>query len=612
MNQRAKEWEAALRVVIGDVAVFAEKGGGVKLRSYQERAARAIVDSVLNHKGLSFVVMFPRQSGKNELQAQIEAFLLLRFMQLGGEMVKISPTWKPQNLNAMARLERALSQNAITQELWQKEWGYIYRIGKAKITFLSGAKMANIVGATASLLLEVDEAQDVDIEKYDKEIAPMAAAHNATRVFWGTAWTEDTLLAREMRLIRGEAGVGNDQVRSMRSFAPGNAAFDCGYNAPRQALRQAQGFGSGQAFMLTANEVRAEVPEYGEFVDEQVRRLGRYHPMVRSQFFSETIEAAMGLFTVERCKLMEGQHPPLDGPSAGEVYAMLMDVGGERLLRPDEADVKNAQGYSMRSFAPPTSTEVRLGASCAQASSLEREVEHDASVLTVVRVKERPSPGSCAVPATTLRRRTSSTQTSGLEREKAGSWSGEMIYEVVQRYAWVGASHASLFEEVQELALHWGVERLVVDATGLGAGLASFLERSLPGRVVKFIFSQRSKSDLGWNFLSIVETGRFRDYRIPTVGDRLEPLLCWEREGRLQEVFWKQTAACEGVVLPGLGKVLQWGVPDGRRDEAGRLMHDDVLMSAALCAALEGMVWGRGVSTVIPGYDPLAGMRPVI
>jgi hypothetical protein len=31
------------------------------------------------------------------------------------------------------------------------------------------------VGATASLLLEVDEAQDVEIGKYDKEIAPMAA-----------------------------------------------------------------------------------------------------------------------------------------------------------------------------------------------------------------------------------------------------------------------------------------------------------------------------------------------------------------------------------------------------------------------------------------------------
>jgi hypothetical protein len=63
--------------------------------------------------------------------------------------------------------------------------------------FLSGSPTTSIVGATANLLLSVDEAQDILIDKYDKEIAPMAASTNATRVFWGTAWTANTLLARE-------------------------------------------------------------------------------------------------------------------------------------------------------------------------------------------------------------------------------------------------------------------------------------------------------------------------------------------------------------------------------------------------------------------------------
>ena len=45
------------------------------------------------------------------------------------------------------------------------------------------------MGATASLLLEVDEAQDVAINKFDKDIDPMADSSNATRIFWGTAWT---------------------------------------------------------------------------------------------------------------------------------------------------------------------------------------------------------------------------------------------------------------------------------------------------------------------------------------------------------------------------------------------------------------------------------------
>ena len=102
----------------------------------------------------------------------------------------------------MRRLERVLKRNPLTFKEWRKEAGYIYRIGTARIFFLSGAPDSNIVGATASLLLEVDEAQDLEAEKYDKDIAPMAASTNATRVFWGTAWTSQTLLARELRSAR--------------------------------------------------------------------------------------------------------------------------------------------------------------------------------------------------------------------------------------------------------------------------------------------------------------------------------------------------------------------------------------------------------------------------
>ena len=39
----------------------------------------------------------------------------------------------------------------------------------------------------------------------------------------------------------------------------------------------------------------------------------------------------------------------------------------------------------------------------------------------------------------------------------------------------------------------------MIDATGLGAGLASFLGNALGGGiVVPFVFTQKSKSDLGW------------------------------------------------------------------------------------------------------------------
>ena len=188
--------------ILRDVNRFCEEASGIRLRSYQQQVAEAIADSAIQEKGLSFVVIFPRQSGKNELQAQLEAYLLSICSVQPEEIVKVSPTWKPQSLNAMRRLERVIKHNLFCRGRWTKRSGYIYQFGEAMIHFLSGAPTSSIVGATASLLLECDEAQDVEISKWDKEIAPMAASTNATRVFWGTAWTSRTLLARELRAAR--------------------------------------------------------------------------------------------------------------------------------------------------------------------------------------------------------------------------------------------------------------------------------------------------------------------------------------------------------------------------------------------------------------------------
>ena len=46
----------------------------------------------------------------------------------------------------------------------------------------------------AHLLLEVDESQDVDKDKYTKEFKPMGATTNCTVVHYGTTWDESTLL----------------------------------------------------------------------------------------------------------------------------------------------------------------------------------------------------------------------------------------------------------------------------------------------------------------------------------------------------------------------------------------------------------------------------------
>ena len=482
----------------------------IRLRSYQTAVIEAVTQSVLCKRGLSFAVLFPRQSGKNLLQAQIETYLLDLLQHHDAALIKISPTWRPQSLNAIQRLEQALEGNLHSRGKWRKESGYIFRIGRARILFLSGAPHSNIVGATASTLLEVDEAQQVEIAKFDKDIAPMAASTNATRVFWGTAWTSRTLLAREVR-------------------------------AARQAE---QHDGQRRVFITDADQVAREVPDYERYVAEQVARLGRNHPMVRTQYFSEEIDSDGGMFPSDRRSRLAGSHDPCEQPRAGRLYAFLLDVAGA-----DESADANASPYE---------------------SSL-RNPARDASALTVVEVDL----STCQDPL--LRAPT---------------------YRCVQRRLWLGAHHSSLYADLRGLAETWRAHLLVVDATGVGAGLAGFLERALPGRVLPFLFNTSSKSQLGWDFLTIVDSGRWKEPVYPAGGDRL------------QNLFWLQLEHCQYQILPGPERRMRWGVPDGTRDPAsGELVHDDLLISAALSALLDWQPWTTGGETlVVAGKDPLSDL----
>jgi len=487
---------------------FSPSFSHLRLREYQKAALEAAVHSVMAHLGRTLVVMFPRQSGKNELQAQLEAFLLAKLQDTDAEMVKVSPTWKPQSLNAMRRLERVLRGNDLTRNRYVKESGYIFRINRARIAFLSGAPEANIVGATASTLLEVDEAQDVQIDKFDREIAPMAASTNATRIFWGTAWTAHTLLARELRaaqeLDKRDADTdGDGKVKQKR------------------------------AFVANATQVGEEVPAYRAFVESQIASLGREHPAVQSQFFSQEVNERGGLFPAARRALMQGDHAALSGPRAGQSYALLLDVGGE------DAGI------------------VAGGA----ASNAGR----DSTALTVVEADI----STCA-----------------------DALIGAPTYRCVARRAWQGTGHDQLYREVLAQAGHWRARWLVVDATGVGAGLAAFLERALPGRVHAFTFSAASKSKLGWDFTALVDAGRWKEPR---------------EGGELGKLFLRQAAGCQFTLLPGPEKRMRWGVPEGARDPAdGSLLHDDLLLSAALCAVLDELPWpAGGPAVIVRGRDPL-------
>jgi len=177
----------ALRKLIFTPQIYMQKVSGLQLRAYQVAAFDAICQSVIQGLGLTIVVEMARQGGKNEVQAQLQSYLLTRFSDLGGEMVIVSPTFKPQTENAMRRLRRVLDENMLTRGAWRMESGYVFRMGACGAAFFSGQRESNVVGATASLLLIVDEAQDVSETKFYKDFLPMTASTNATVALFGTA-----------------------------------------------------------------------------------------------------------------------------------------------------------------------------------------------------------------------------------------------------------------------------------------------------------------------------------------------------------------------------------------------------------------------------------------
>lgn len=450
-----------------DIDLFSRRILGRPLRAYQAPIAHAILDSILRGRGLSLAVMLSRQSGKNEVSAQVEAFMLNLHRARGGSIIKAAPTYRPQALTSLQRLETMCSHLPGRKAV--RDGSNALRLGRARAAFYSAGEEAHVVGATADILLEGDEAQDVAADKWQKDFRPMAASSNATSVLWGTAWTSDTLLAASIAQLR--ALEASDGIR--------------------------------RVFTVTWQEVAAEVPAYGRYVRAEIARLGASHPLIRTQYLLQELEGGGGMFPPATQVLMRGSHPRRHAPDQSGEYLLCVDVAG-----PSE------EAGALAVLNP----------------------RQDATVLTVLAI-ERPS----AAP--------------GLPR-----------YRVLDRYLWVGRPHGELYGAILRLSELWAAQRVVVDATGCGAGLSSFLQSALGARLRPFVFSEKSKSELGWAFLGICGSGRFQDYADDGSSEYAQ--------------FWREVLAARHEVSAGPGRTMRWGVPDP-------LLHDDCLLSASLCAVLE-------------------------
>ncbi|MGI6366770.1 MAG: hypothetical protein ACOX2L_00175 [Anaerolineae bacterium] len=481
---------------MGDIGAFSALILRRPLRPYQLAPARAIARSVLGGLGHTYAVMMSRQAGKNETSAQLEAWLLQLYRRRGGSIIKAAPTYRPQALNSLLRLRSVLAGSPLPP-LTAGAGGRL-SCGNAAIAFYSAARGASVVGATADILLEGDEAQDLDPTRWQKDFMPMAAARAATTVLWGTAWTADTLLARTIR------GLEEQQARD----------------------------GIQRVFRVPWQEVARCSPAYGRFVQGEIARLGARHPLIRTQYLLEELEDQAGLFSSATRALMQGTHRRERGPRPGASYALLVDVAGG-------LDVSAAAGV----------TEAGDG-------------RRDSTVATLVEIQQTP-PGAPA-------------------GDGASSLEGLPRYLVRDRMIWTGAEHHVLLGALSTLAERWAVRHLVIDATGLGAGLASALGARLGPRVIPFIFGTHSKSQLGWRFLALCNSGRFQDHAPDGSPE--------------QERFWREVAAARYTLGEGPGQGLRWGVPEG----AG---HDDALISAALCAALPQQALPSGESHIVESEE---------
>ncbi|MGE5617674.1 MAG: hypothetical protein ACM3US_00275, partial [Sphingomonadaceae bacterium] len=460
--------------LLTDLGLFSRYVVGRPLRPYQLEPARAILDSVLHRKGLTFTVMMARQAGKNELSAQLELYLLNLFQRRGGNIVKCAPTFKPQIVNSKLRLQQAL-ENEWNRGRWRSSYGYIVSLGNASVMFFSAEESANVVGATAHLLLEVDEAQDVSAEKYAKEFRPMGATTNVTTVLYGTAWTADTLLEQQKEV---------------------NLAMEAQDGVRRH-------------FQYDWRRVAAFNPDYRRYVEAEIARLGDGHPILRTQYLLETIAGASGFLSDQQRAQMRGDHPRQHSATAGREYVAGIDLAGE-----DE----EAADAALRALKP----------------------RKDSTVITVAE----------------------------LDWSLVSNLVLEPRLKVVEHYYWTGRKHRDQYVQMVDLLRNvWDCRKVVVDATGVGAGVAGFLVSAL-GRqvVVPFVFSAPSKSRLAYDFLGAVNAGRFKLYREDGSPESRE--------------FWLQAEQARYTV--GANQAMDFYVPPERG-------HDDFLMSAALAVQAAGM-----------------------
>ena len=164
--------------ILGNIGRFSSHVLGMPLYDYQLQPLYPIVESVWKQEGREFLLVFSRQSGKNEAVAHLLVYLLNTLQRKQGNLFFAAAG--DGIGRGLRRLEERLN-NPWNQAQWRGAARPLRRIlGDMAVVFVSSHPQTAARGETADYLLVIDELQDQERAHIEAVFTPMRAAHNAT------------------------------------------------------------------------------------------------------------------------------------------------------------------------------------------------------------------------------------------------------------------------------------------------------------------------------------------------------------------------------------------------------------------------------------------------
>jgi hypothetical protein len=348
-----------------------------------------------------------------------------------------------------------------------------------------------------------------------KEFKPMGSTTNVTNVLYGTTWDDSTLLEK----------------------------------MKQTNLEKERKDGIRRHFRYDWQEVAKYNPDYLAYVEGERARLGEEHPLFLTQYRLLPIRGGGGFLNAVQRVQLQGEHSRLRTPEPGKIYVAGIDLAGESETAEDDflKSLKPKQDSTVITIGEIEWGKIQILKSKSQIPNFKSQTEDPLTFnSSPTRGEEDGRTGKIPLNHSHI---------------ENGSFSkGGIKIKVVEHYAWTGRKHAELYPQLIDLIKNvWHCKAVVVDATGIGQPVASFLKNALGSRIIPFVFNSASKTQIGFNLLAAINSGELKMYAA-------------DNSDEYQE-FWFQIEKAKGHYRPSQTMNFYVNPTEG---------HDDYLMSLAL------------------------------